>query len=229
MLKLKAYVLDCCGLLESTTFRVKLARPAHPFTGVPASVLVPLVVVKLARDRQVGRAPALTLPGGAVGTAYSGTLSVSGGTEPCIWSISSGALPARLSIASASTTTGANSIIGSPVTACAGNFSFTVKVTDSSSPAQVSIQPMSVTILGITTTTLPAASLGVAYNQTLAAVGGSGSYTWSVSAGEFPSVHLPGTRRLDGSNYRNTRVRLLEYLHLHGAGEGHQHATTRHH
>ncbi len=131
--------------------------------------------------------PVVTLPGGAVGTAYSGTLSVSGGTEPYIWSISSGALPACLSIASASTTTGANSIIGSPVTACAGNFSFTVKVTDSSSPAQVSIQPMSVTILGITTTTLPAASLGVAYNQTLAAVGGSGSYTWSVSAGTFPA------------------------------------------
>src|SRR6185437_3908556 len=42
--------------------------------------------------------------------------------------------------------------------------------------------------LTITTTTLPAASVGTAYSQTLAATGGTGAgYTWSVSSGSLPA------------------------------------------
>jgi hypothetical protein len=39
----------------------------------------------------------------------------------------------------------------------------------------------------ITTTSLPAAMVGVAYSQTLQATGGTPPYTWSVSAGALPA------------------------------------------
>ena len=70
-----------------------------------------------------------SLPNGTVGTAYSATLSASGGTTPYTWSISAGSLPAGLTL---NASTGA--ITGTPTTA--GTFSFTAKVTDSSSPSQ---------------------------------------------------------------------------------------------
>ena len=72
-------------------------------------------------------APAVTttsLPAATLGAAYSATLAASGGTPPYTWAVSSGSLPAGLSLNAA---TGA--ITGTPV--AAGTFSFTAQVTDS--------------------------------------------------------------------------------------------------
>ena len=63
-----------------------------------------------------------TLPNGAVGTAYSQALAVSGGTSPYTWSIFSGALPGGLTLSSAGV------LSGTP--AAAGTFNITVRVTD---------------------------------------------------------------------------------------------------
>jgi hypothetical protein len=41
--------------------------------------------------------------------------------------------------------------------------------------------------LGITTTSLPGATVGTAYNQTLAASSGTAPYSWSISAGALPA------------------------------------------
>lgn len=77
---------------------------------------------------QKGAIPGLRLTGtlaaGTLGTAYSSGLSVSGGTGPYTWSISSGALPSGLSI-----DTGTGVISGTPT--ASGNFTFTVRVQDS--------------------------------------------------------------------------------------------------
>ena len=83
------------------------------------------------------------LPGGFVGTAYSYTLKATGGTTPYTWSISSGSLPAGLSLDAA---TGA--ITGTPP-GPAGTTNFTIQVTDSSSPSQSATFGVS---LAITTT-----------------------------------------------------------------------------
>jgi Putative Ig domain/NHL repeat len=68
-----------------------------------------------------------SLPSGEPGSGYSQTLTASGGTAPYSWSLSSGSLPAGLHL---NGETGA--ITGTAGTA--GTSSFTVKVTDSSSP-----------------------------------------------------------------------------------------------
>jgi hypothetical protein len=80
-----------------------------------------------------------SLPGGNVGTAYSQTLTAAGGTSPYTWSLTSGStLPAGLALSS-------NGIISGTPTA-PGTTSFTVKVTDSSSPAQTAQATLSITI-----------------------------------------------------------------------------------
>jgi hypothetical protein len=82
-----------------------------------------------------------SLPEGMVGAAYRAALSASGGKPPYTWSVFSGGLPPCLSL---SGTTG--TIVGNPATSCEGSFSFTVKVTDSSSPALSQTLPFTITI-----------------------------------------------------------------------------------
>lgn len=65
------------------------------------------------------------LPNGTVGTAYSATLTATGGNPPYTWSIAGGALPAGLTLNSS---TGA--IAGSPTAVGWSNF-FTIQVKDS--------------------------------------------------------------------------------------------------
>lgn len=68
------------------------------------------------------------LPNGSVGTPYDQILTVTGGTTPLTWDLSSGALPTGLSL---NAKTG--EITGAPAATTAGtSFTFTVAVTDSS-------------------------------------------------------------------------------------------------
>src|ERR1022692_1099033 len=122
-----------------------------------------------------------SLPAGTVGVAYSQALAASGGSPPYSWSVASGTLPAGLSLAAGGT------LSGTPGTA--GPSSFTVRVTDSTSATATAA--LSITInppaLGITTSSLPAGTIGVAYSQALGASGGSPPYSWSVASGTLPA------------------------------------------
>jgi alpha-tubulin suppressor-like RCC1 family protein len=128
-----------------------------------------------------------SLSGGTVGAAYSQSLAATGGTTPYAWSVVSGALPAGLSLnATSGAITGTPS--GSPSTS-----SFTVRVTDSTSPTKktadkaLSIAVAPAPAVNITTTTLPQGQAGVAYSQTLAASGGTQPYAWSIVLGSIPA------------------------------------------
>jgi hypothetical protein len=80
------------------------------------------------------------------GSSYSSALIASGGTTPYSWIVSSGNLPSGLTLAS-------NGTISGTLSASAQSSSFTVKVTDSSSPAQLASSPLSISIsAGVTAT-----------------------------------------------------------------------------
>ena len=124
-----------------------------------------------------------SLPSGAVGTAYSQTLTATGGAGPYTWQLTSGTLPTGLTLNAAGLISGTPSV---PVAAAP----LTFKVTDSSSPAQTVSANLTLTIapaiLTITTTSLPNGQVGVAYSQTLAATGGTGALTWQLTNGTLP-------------------------------------------
>ncbi len=124
-----------------------------------------------------------SLPSGMQNAAYSATLGANGGQTPYMWSISAGSLPSGLSL---SGSTGA--INGTPT--ASGSSSFTLKVTDSSSPANSTTEALSIVIyppLTITTSSLPGGTQNEAYSGTLAASGGTTPYAWSISAGSLPA------------------------------------------
>ncbi len=119
-----------------------------------------------------------------VGQAYSQTNAASGGTAPYTYSVSAGAVPAGVTLNAA---TGA--VSGTPT--AAGAFSYTIKVTDSGSPAQTATQVVSGAIapatLTLASTASSATQVGQSYSQTNAASGGTTPYTYTVSAGALPA------------------------------------------
>jgi hypothetical protein len=80
-----------------------------------------------------------SLPAGTVGTAYSKTLTATGGRPPYRWAVASGVLPAGLVLDISS-----GSLIGTPTEA--GTFTFDVTATDSSSPALLGSRAFTVSI-----------------------------------------------------------------------------------
>src|SRR3984885_2057553 len=141
----------------------------------------------------VNAPPALTittasLPAGTTGAAYSQTLQASGGIPPYTWAVTTGSLPAGLSLNS-----GTGAISGTPSGTLTGTTNFTVTATDSQTPTHAtSSANLSITVsappLSVTTTSLAGGTIGNAYaNQTLQATGGISPYKWSVTTGSLPA------------------------------------------
>jgi hypothetical protein len=120
-----------------------------------------------------------TLTTGTAGTAYSQTVTATGGAGGYSYAVASGSLPAGLSL---NASTGA--ITGTPSTANA--YAFTLQATDSSN--NIGARAYTLTIgIGLMPATLPAGTVNVAYNQTIVSSGGSGGYNYSLSTGALPT------------------------------------------
>lgn len=119
---------------------------------------------------------------GVRNTAYDQTLVASGGAEPLTWSISSGSLPAGLTL---NPSTG--NISGTPTTT--GISSFTVQVEDNAAlvgsknfTLEIAEAPLSI----ITPESLVDGLLDQPYQLILDSDGGSTPHTWSHTAGVLP-------------------------------------------
>jgi hypothetical protein len=122
-----------------------------------------------------------SFPGSVVGTNYSQSLAMTGGTPSFTWSIASGgSLPNGLSL-------NPNTGVISGVSTGVGLYEFTVQVTDGI--GAIKTKPLSIrinSILDITTAAgvLPTeATSGAPYSFSFVASGGSEIYTWSVVPG----------------------------------------------
>jgi len=144
-----------------------------PFGGNPVTVSAEISINISAQPLTV---TTTSLPAGTVGVPYSQTLAASGGVPPYAWQLSSGNTPGGLTLNQYSGT-----ISGTPATA--GSFSFQVKVYDSQQGSATGsfVIRIAAGALTITTSSLPAGTLGASYTATLAATGGAPPYTWSAS------------------------------------------------
>jgi hypothetical protein len=127
----------------------------------------------------------LTLPMGMVRSAYSQTLTATGGTAPYRYAVTAGTLPQGLSL-------GASGVLaGTP--ALSGTYLFTITATDSSVPPNTTsvayalvIQAAPPAVITISPSSLPNGTVGVAYSQTLSASGGTPPYSFYSGPSPFP-------------------------------------------
>ncbi len=135
-----------------------------------------------------------TLPRPVLTQAYAQTVATSGGTAPVTFAVTSGTLPAGLSLNGA---TGA--ITGTPTVA--GDYSFVVTATDANAiTAARTYAGTALAPLAITQASVPSGTTGQAYAQSLSGTGGQGSYTFVVVAGALPAgVSLTSAGLLSGT------------------------------
>lgn len=143
----------------------------------------------------------ITLPNGKNAVPYSQTITITGGVAPYTYSLTSGSLPACLSLSPGPTNLLTTSIVGTPCGS--GTSNITVQVTDAD--GATAQQPLTFTIapapaLTISTTTLPLGYTNVHYSAFLVAAGGVAPLTWNYLSGVMPpGLILSPTGQVSGT------------------------------
>jgi hypothetical protein len=137
---------------------------------------------------------------GFVGKSYSSTLVVNGGASPYTFSVVFGSLPPGLTL-DASTGT----ITGTPTKV--GIYLFKTKVVDSTGGSDTATcllivlkSPVSLTC-GACGSNMDTGKVGIAYSDTLAVIGGTAPYAFSIVSGSLPPglTLNPSTGRITGA------------------------------
>jgi hypothetical protein len=114
-------------------------------------------------------------------TAFSQKLTASGGSGVGQqWSVSSGSLPAGVTLSQDGTLTGTPTV--------SGTFTFTVKVIDNG--GATATKQETITIADALLASLPpvrVAEVSIPYSSTLTATGGTAPYTWALTTGSLPT------------------------------------------
>ena len=171
-------------------------QPGGNFSGTPTTPQTISVTVKVT-DRLGGTATmpvtltinpplSITTTANQIPTAvqnypYNFQVQTAGGSGGIGWVVSSGALPPGININASGVLTGSTS-------AAPGGYAFQLRATDSDN--ENALSPMYTLVMAppvtITTTTLPNGGFGDTYSQAIATTGGTGNFTWSISAGALP-------------------------------------------
>ena len=120
------------SLPEIATFTVNVTYGALFFASQPFTLTIGSI--------PVGVATPPTLPFGAVGTAYSQTLTAAYGVPPYTWSVTAGVLPPGLALSRAGAITG--------IPTATGNYIFTAQAQDSTSETASQAFSLTVTAAG---------------------------------------------------------------------------------
>ena len=124
---------------------------------------------------------ATVLANGVPQAAYSEIMLATGGSGSYTWSISSGALPAGLTLSASGT------ISGTPTTV--GTSNVTIRAADSAIPLLFTTKSFTLAIVNSLTVTTPASLPGgvrsTVYSQILTAAGGTAPFTWSIVSGSL--------------------------------------------
>jgi len=151
-----------------------------------------------------------TLVDGVVGRAYSQSIQVAGGLPPLTFSLAAGSLPPGTSLPTSPGGMGA--VFGNPTTI--GAYSFTLDVSDSSSPPLTASQSLSIRVsdpLVWNTTSLPNGLIGDTYDFPLSVSGGFLPYTWQIAGGGLPNglaLH-PSTGVITGAPLTTANAKQL--------------------
>jgi len=136
------------------------------------------------------------LPRTNLGTSFSATLTAIGGVPPYTWTVSSGQLPAGVTLSSSGVLSGTPS--------APGTYPLHLRVADSSSTPQVTTGAYSLVVatipISISTNTLSGGTVGSPYSATFSATGGLPPYYWSISGGTLPDgLSLSSSGALSGT------------------------------
>lgn len=185
--------LAASGLLSGTpttagtsTFTVKAAdasKPVNVATKQLSITIDPLAILPI------------SLPTGLAAKPYpTTTFTANGGKPALVWVISQGALPAGMKLSTTGTLSGTPS---GP-----GVSTFTVQVSDTSTPKNVASGVYSITVNPMTVATedLPIGKTGTAYSAALKVNGGKGTATWALTGGSLPpGIKLATTGAFSGT------------------------------
>ena len=146
----------------------------------PASVTSNAAAFTLACDQKL-TITSSTPTTATVGSAYSGTVTVTGGKGTYTWAAVTG-LPAGLTASANGATL---TISGTPT--AAGTFTIPLSVHDSGTPQGTEATSLALTVsastMTITSSTPTTATVGSAYSGTVTVTGGNGAYTWGAATG----------------------------------------------
>jgi hypothetical protein len=163
----------------TSTFTVTVTDSANPTPSVTSASLS----IAVAPTNPLGISTT-SLVDGVQGASYADQIDAGGGVAGYTFAVASGALPQGITLSPSD-----GSLYGTPLNF--GFYSFTVTVTDGSTPTQTASQTFGLTVdpgppLSMGATSLPAGAQGKYYSQSLQLSGGVGDYTVSVTSGSLP-------------------------------------------